>query len=651
MMARDLLTENVLHVPAAARPERYAHEVAAGRVSVFVVSDGKGLLGLVDPMTALASPRRRFRDLCGPSLAPLLSETPLDAIVAEMVRRETPILPVIDHDGSFLGVVNQARITEVLLDQAEQRVDALRHLISTVIDAGGESLDIPLQMVTDLAAQLTGAPDAALEVFSDAAGIARRYTARPKPSCAPGPPTTPARRRMSDSALSTTLHLRDRTVGWLSVSHPERARPFTTGEEALLTMLAGQAAIAVENARLHAELGMQRQELQHTRAQLLEAEKLSVMGRLLASVAHELNNPLSIITAHGALLETSLLGTPHEHRAAQVRHAAQRCARIVKNYLALARRQPRQYAAVDLNAVAQETLELFAYALRLDDIAVTLNLAEGLPSFVGDPYELQQVIVNLVTNAHHALRQMPGSRKLVLRTALDTAGKEVRLEVADTGPGIAAEIRERLFEPFSTTKPAGAGIGLGLSLCQTLVEAHEGTIEVESEPGSGALFRVRLPLRAADPPVETCRRDEMCPGGAGATILVVDDEPGIPEVLAEILRDDGHVVENANDGATALDRLATKHFGLVLLDLRMPVIDGPTLYRLAAERWPDLAERFVFITGDVFDPGIQAFLLEVPRPVVRKPFSIIEVRQVVRQALRSVSAPSSRLGEFRGVRK
>jgi PAS domain S-box-containing protein len=367
-------------------------------------------------------------------------------------------------------------------------------------------------------------------------------------------------------------------------------------------------------------------------AQLAQTEKLAAMGQLLAGVAHELNNPLAVVLGQSSLLASQLeTGVPAE-RARKLGAAAERCARIVKNFLALARQQPPTRQAVLLNTVVREAIELLAYSLRVDGITPMLDLARDLPLLSADPHQLHQVIVNLVTNAHHAMRETVGPRTLTVSTRFDAASARVRLDVADTGPGIAPEVQARLFEPFFTTKPPGQGTGLGLSLCRGIVEEHGGEIRVESAPGRGAAFQVELPVtqvRAAATPTPSRSSPREC------RILVVDDEPTITSVLADMLGLDGHVVDTASTGRAALDRLRERSYDLILSDLRMPELDGPGFYREAEHRHPGVSRRFVFLTGDVLNDTLRRFLEETGVPSVSKPFTLAEIRQAIRQVLPS----------------
>ncbi len=378
-----------------------------------------------------------------------------------------------------------------------------------------------------------------------------------------------------------------------------------------------------ERKRTEAELRRQREALYQT-------EKLATMGTVLAGVAHELNNPLTAVTGYANLLRQDLAGTPSATRAENIAHAADRCASIVRNFLALARKYPPERQLVRLNDIARDAAELLAYHLRVDGIEVKLDLEEGLPVLWADPHQLHQVVVNLVTNARDELRKATPPRRLTLRTRADKARARVWVDVEDTGPGVAEEIRDRIFEPFFTTKPVGQGTGLGLSLCHGIVEGHGGMLSLVSEPGAGAIFRVELPVVV--PPAATGQRAaETAPAVTGKRILVVDDERLVLQLLGEMLGADHHTVDTVSDGTQALEVLRRTSYDLILSDVRMPYLDGPGLYRALERRLPDLCRRFVLMTGDVLSAEIQTFLEQTGVPGLSKPFDRGEVRRVIQR--------------------
>jgi two-component system NtrC family sensor kinase len=377
------------------------------------------------------------------------------------------------------------------------------------------------------------------------------------------------------------------------------------------------------------------EQLQRQQEALYQSEKLAAMGSLLASVAHELNNPLSVAMVQADLLSTEFKDEALAERVKAINQAAERCMHIVRNFLALARQNPPQRTSVTLNAVVEEALALLAYALRVDDIDVQPQLAADLPPLWADPHQLYQVVVNLVTNAQQALRETSPPRRLTLTTRYDPARRLAFLEVADTGPGVPLELQQRIFEPFFTTKPPGVGTGLGLSFCKGIIEGHGGSIGVVSEPGQGTMFRVELPAEAAPQAVTAATMPAAQPRVEGRAILVVDDEPGITSALALLLGRDGHTVETAANGRLALEKLEVRAYDLILCDLRMPELDGPGFYRELERRHPHLLRRIIFLTGDTLSAPTREFLEGVDGSSLRKPFRAAEVRRAVQEALQT----------------
>lgn len=379
------------------------------------------------------------------------------------------------------------------------------------------------------------------------------------------------------------------------------------------------------------ERAAQLDELQRAQTRLIQSEKLAAMGTLLAGVAHELNNPLTILIGGTTVLRQAVGSEPLARRVDTIRVAAERCARIVKNFLALARQQPTEQREVALDQVVREAVELLSYPLRVDNVEVT-HVAGDLPLLWADPNQLHQVVVNLITNAHQAMRTTPTPRRLTLTTRFDPERRTVALEVADTGPGIPPEIQARIFDPFFTTKAPGQGTGLGLSLCLGIVERHGGSIRLESRPGQGAIFRIELPVQAPAVAASEAPLGEA-PASVPGRILVVDDEPEVAMLLADILAADGHQVETVGNGALALARLEGRAYDLILSDVRMPELDGPDLYREVERRYPELCRKFVLITGDVLSPETAKFLERTGAPNLAKPFFPDEVRRAVQHAL------------------
>jgi len=373
------------------------------------------------------------------------------------------------------------------------------------------------------------------------------------------------------------------------------------------------------------------QQISEQREALHQSEKLNALGTLLAGVAHELNNPLSVVVGQALMLQEWVDDPTIRQRAERIGNAADRCSRIVKTFLAMARQSTPNRAAVNLNEVVAGALELTSYALRSADIQVRLQLDPQLPPVWGNADQLVQVLVNLIVNAEQAMARQPLPRRLSITTAAATE-QGVRLVVADNGPGIDPRLRLRIFEPFFTTKAVGMGTGVGLAVSHGIIRAHQGQIRVDGEPGEGASFQIVLPRCEQTPATP----DSAAPGPEGGhccRVLVVDDEPEVAAMVSDILSLDGHRVKTVGSGNQALAYLEEQSVDLILSDIRMPDLDGPGLYQRLQQAHPALARRTAFITGDALGPAAKGFLRERGVTVLEKPFTPGELRELVERLL------------------
>ncbi|MCI0339997.1 MAG: ATP-binding protein [Planctomycetales bacterium] len=370
---------------------------------------------------------------------------------------------------------------------------------------------------------------------------------------------------------------------------------------------------------------------------LRHLSSLAGLGELVAGVAHELNNPLSGVLGYSQLL-LRRPGLPEDLRADLTKLAADadRAARVARGLLRLARRHAPERGPVDVNAVVREAVDLLSYELRVRDIEVVLKLSTDLPAVPGDAHRLEQVLLNLVANSGHAIAGVAPRGTVTITSRREPNGVLVR--VADSGPGVPPEVRARLFEPFVTTKPVGQGTGLGLSLCAEIVREHGGEIGYVGRDGEGAVFEIRLPessgvFRAprAAAGVAGCPPE---PGpAAGRRVLIVDDEPAIRDVLGSLLRREGHVVDAVADGAAALAAVGRASYDLIVCDIRMPVVDGPTFYEAVRQRHPELTSRLFFLTGDTVSPPTIRFLEESRLPYRLKPFRVVDLLPALTEVL------------------
>ncbi len=373
------------------------------------------------------------------------------------------------------------------------------------------------------------------------------------------------------------------------------------------------------------------QRLDGARQQLIQAEKLSALGELVAGVAHELNNPLASVMGYVQLLLTRDLPTEVQRRLETVFSEAERMARIVKNLLTFARKHPPEKRYLGLNGIIEKTLELKSYHFRVNQITVETDLDPDLPMTMLDFHQVQQVLINLFSNAEQAMAENGKGGRLKLRTRVVNGRIEAR--VTDSGPGISAEALPHVFEPFFTTKKDGKGTGLGLSMCYGIMEGHGGGIRVGTDPGRGATFILDLPVVGASP-AEEKTPEERARGPRPLSILVVDDEQGVSDFLVELLTSRGHRVNTASDVPEALQKIAREELDLIISDLKMPRGTGRDIYRAALEKRPPLARRIVFTTGDGTSQDTLQFLQETGAQMVSKPCTIVEIERAIERALR-----------------
>lgn len=448
------------------------------------------------------------------------------------------------------------------------------------------------------------------------------------------------------SLATVSLRGKEQQLGSLSIIS-RTGRQFTAREVSLLEAIGHQVSLAIENARLYEqlkesearktgllrELGKSLQELQEAQARLVQSEKLAAIGRLVSGVAHELNNPLTAVIGYAQMLQATDLPSIVQEDLDRIVEQAQRCARVVQKLLTFGRQHEPERYLVNVNQLIEDTLSLVSNQLTMDNIVVEHALSEEIPVVMADPYQLQQVWLNLIQNAQQAMHDAHGGGVLQVRTLITPEGK-ILVKFADDGPGIEPDVMEEIFDPFFTTKPVGQGTGLGLSICYGIIVQHEGQIWAENNVQGGSTFIVELPGREADvsepsPPDYYTPLESM----AGARVLVVDDEAPILELVDRMLTRHGYIVEIARDGKEAIERIAHQDYDLILLDLLMPQKGGIDTYQEIVERRPELAKQVIFATGDVATSSTRAFLEETGAPFIAKPFDLSELRQLIRSKL------------------
>src|SRR5437667_5043605 len=386
-----------------------------------------------------------------------------------------------------------------------------------------------------------------------------------------------------------------------------------------------------ESGRIPKVLALVRDVTEQRRAQtqLQQAEKLAAMGQLVSGVAHEINNPAAIISGFAQTLLLDQL-TPDQRETVQMMYdEATRIGRITTNLLAFARAGSKERSLVDLNEIVRRTFALRSYHLTTLNITVSLELDESNPKTWANGSEMQQMLLNLLINGEQALTGVTGRRAITIRTA--TAGEDhVRLQMADTGPGIAPDIEEKIFDPFFTTKPEGTGTGLGLSICYGIVRDHGGRIWLDSKAsqanGGGAAFTIELvrdarshqrltPPPMPAPPSAAARAHE-----GALSVLLIDDEEGLRRAVLSFLKRRGMHAVAVGDGADALRALQREHFDVIVSDVRMPGMSGGEFLERLRRDYPAMVNRLVFTTGDTFAADTSELLRDSGVPSLLKPY-------------------------------
>ena len=369
-------------------------------------------------------------------------------------------------------------------------------------------------------------------------------------------------------------------------------------------------------------------ELARRREASQQNEKLTALGELLAGIAHELNNPLSVIVGQALMLREETDDPETGRRVDKISVSAERCAKIVKTFLAMARQRPASRKAVCLESIIETALDVAAHGLKGSGGTITTRFEPETPYVFADEDQIAQVFINLIVNAEQALAGLDQPAQLTLSTEFDPSDGMVVARVSDNGPGVPEHLRGRIFEPFFTTKEVGEGTGVGLPLCHRIITTHDGSIEVGIGPGGGAAFVIRLPradeeMDEAAPPEGSETRHDM-------RALLVEDEPAVAEIMVEILQGLGVAAHSVSSVDKALARLdADPHVDLILSDVKMPGRSGRELLEEIEQRWPHLVPRMAFMTGDSLGRDASAILNGTDRPLLEKPVTPADVRDLV----------------------
>ena len=380
---------------------------------------------------------------------------------------------------------------------------------------------------------------------------------------------------------------------------------------------------------------------------LRRSERMASLGTTLAGVAHELNNPLAAIGGFAQLMLRESSASEEDRAALQtIHHESNRAAKIVRDLLTFARREEsQQRERIDLNDVIGYLMATQRYAMETRGIAREVQLAPSLPRVFAERTQIEQVALNLLVNARQALEatidapaelgQGPRQRQPRIGVRTWTEGRRVLMEISDNGPGIPAALLTRIWDPFFTTKPEGEGTGLGLAMVHGIVTSYDGTIEVQSDVGSGTRFIVSLPAdTSVATPIEAEIRGEIAPprdqAARALDILVVDDEPAIRRALTRYFASRGHAVVSARDGPEAIKLARQAAFDVVICDLRLPGLDGHEVVRQIRSLTAGVRTRCIIMSGGSPE-SVDALRNDTVMisAVIAKPYDIEELRREV----------------------
>ena len=524
---------------------------------------------------------------------------------------------------------------------AKEAMRALSESLATTLDSIGDGViatDVTgtIMRMNPVAERLTGWTQAAAlgRPFADVFAIIDQDSRRPSES-----PVERALHHGVKSGLPIRTLLIRRNGTEIPVA--DSCAPIKTEEGVVSGTVLVFRDLTSEQAALAARAQYQQQ--------LILADRMASVGTLAAGIAHEINNPLTYVTANldlaieeiRALSGGSASGRMKdlEDLLLEAREGNARVGKIVRGLKTFSRIEEERLAVVDLIPVLELSINMAFNEIR--HRARLVKEYGKLPLVVGDDARLGQVFINLLVNAAQALPEGDtDANEIRVVTSTEALGQAV-VEIRDTGPGIPPAILARIFDPFFTTKAVGIGTGLGLAICRNIVAGMHGQISVQSELGKGTIFRVALPASVAPPAVLPF----AVPGidvvaTTHGRVLVVDDEPAVGLAVRRVLKD--HDVTVVTSAQEALSRIeAGQDFDVILSDLMMPGMSGMDLYGVLARQNPTLAARVVFVTGGAFTPEANAFLDRIANERMEKPFHFKQLRELVRKFIKLPEQPAA----------
>jgi len=430
---------------------------------------------------------------------------------------------------------------------------------------------------------------------------------------------------------------KDSPVGIMGISsHPDRA--YTGNDENLLVAIGRQLSTTIEKVKLYEETCRAYEDLRRTQEQLLQSEKMSAVGQLIAGVAHELNNPLTAILGYAQLLESEGLNERASDFVGKLFKQAQRTHRVVQNLLSFARQRKPQHNQVNISKVLEETLLLRDYDLKVSGITLEHEIEPGLPAVIADPHQLEQVFLNVINNAVDAM--LEGENKRSLKISVRAEKGSVITEIHDSGPGIKEP--NRIFDPFYTTKSIGKGTGLGLSICYGIIKEHGGEISARNRPEGGATVCITLPAAGQTALSESAVPLPLRESAIQGSLLLVEDEEAVLEFERDVLSGAGAQVTTVLNIDGMKSRITAGQFDAVVINGKMSAEwNAAEIYRWMEERQPRLCRHVLFTFSTMVEPDLRTFMSEQKIPYLVKPFEVGELIGHVRKLLTKAAAASA----------
>jgi PAS domain S-box-containing protein len=416
---------------------------------------------------------------------------------------------------------------------------------------------------------------------------------------------------------------------------------YSSNEENLLVAISRQLATTIEKVRLYEETCRAYEDLRKTQEQLLQSEKMSAVGQLIAGVAHELNNPLTAILGYAQLLESEGLTERARDYVGKLFKQAQRTHRVVQNLLSFARQRKPERDEVDIRKVLDETLALRDYDLKINNIRVEREAPSEPTAVIADAHQIEQVFLNIINNAVDAILETGRAGKLQIRVYSENG--HVCTQFTDDGPGLKDP--KRIFDPFYTTKSVGKGTGLGLSICYGIVKEHGGDITARNGAEGGAIIEVRLPVAAAadakpEVVVTAPRRRE---GAIDGRVLLMEEEEGVLEFERDVLAGAGASVVTARKSQDVKTRLLSEQFDAVIMNGKIPGDwNVKEAYSWLKENCPGMEKHLLFTFSNSIEQGeTRNFLQESNIPCLVKPFEVADLISQARRLLQKAAAASA----------